>query len=61
MAGGEAGRAPSPFAQYRVLDLKLHVDSHGAGVDARRVGLVARLHLGCRHFLDAFAGRGGRR
>lgn len=59
-AAGPEGSQLSPFAQYRVLDLKLHVDRHGTGVDARRVRLVARLHLGRRRVLDAL-GRQRRR
>lgn len=50
---------PSPFAQDRVLDFKLHVDRHGTRVDARRVRLVTRLRLGHRH-LTSVARRRGR-
>lgn len=62
-AAGHGASEPSPLAQYRVLDLKLHVDGHRTRVDTRRVGLVARLHLGRqrRRFLGAVTCRGGRR
>lgn len=47
-----------------MLHLELHVDGHGAGVDARGVRLLARLRLGCRRrrsLRAVLTARGGRR